>query len=52
MLVVLPLSLFVWRNVFSYLVVCRCGMVGSNEDHDRNRRPGVEDQNGQAHVGY
>jgi hypothetical protein len=27
-------------------------MVGSNEDRGRSRRPGAEDRNGQAQVGY
>jgi hypothetical protein len=27
----------------SWCVGDRCGMVGSDEDHDRSRRPGVED---------
>jgi hypothetical protein len=30
----------------------RSAMVGSNEDHGRSRRPGVEDRDGQAQVGY
>jgi hypothetical protein len=30
----------------------RCGMVGSDEHHGRSRRPGVEDRDSQAQVGY
>jgi hypothetical protein len=28
----------------SWFVGDRCDMTGSDEDHDRSRRPGVEDQ--------
>jgi hypothetical protein len=38
------IPMFVWRIVFACLVVCRCDMAGSDEDHGRNRRPGVEDR--------
>jgi hypothetical protein len=38
------LPLFIWRIAFACLVVCRCGMVSSNEDHGRSMRPSVEDQ--------
>jgi hypothetical protein len=35
---------FVRRIAFACLVVCRCGMACSDEDHGRSRRPGAEDQ--------
>jgi hypothetical protein len=30
----------------------RCDMAGSDEDHGRSRKPGLEDGDGQAQVGY
>jgi hypothetical protein len=30
----------------------RCDMADSDEDRGRSRRPGAEDRDGQAHVGY
>jgi hypothetical protein len=39
-----PYCYFVWRIVFACLVVCRCGMAGSNENRGKGRRPGAEDR--------
>jgi hypothetical protein len=36
-------TLFMWRIVFACLVVCRCGMAGSDEDRGRSRKPDAED---------
>jgi hypothetical protein len=38
------LPLFVWRIMFACLVVCRCDLTGSDEDHVWSKRPGVEDR--------
>jgi hypothetical protein len=38
------LPLLVWRIVFACLMVCKCDMAGSDEDHGKRRRPGAEDR--------
>jgi hypothetical protein len=40
------------RLLVSWCVGDMCDMVGSDEDHGRSRRPGAENQDGQAQVGY
>jgi hypothetical protein len=32
----------------SWYIGGRCGMAGSDEDHDRSRRPGAEDWDGRT----
>jgi hypothetical protein len=34
----------VWRIAFACLMVCMCGMTGSDDDRGRSRRPGVKDR--------